>query len=52
MVQILENRVVDLGLLPDKQQQELQSELRKQLDEAGYVMAAPLSYFVCVPFLI
>jgi hypothetical protein len=35
MVKVLENRVVDLDIMPGKEEQELQSAMRKQLDEAG-----------------
>lgn len=37
MVKVLENQVVDLDLLPGKQQQELKAAAQAHLESAGYI---------------
>lgn len=45
MVKVLENKVVDLDLLPGKEQQELKAQAQAQLDKAGWERGIPLTRF-------
>ena len=42
MVKVLENKVVDLDIMPNQDQQKLMQQAQTQLDSAGYLFPLPL----------
>ena len=47
MVKVLENQIVDLDLLPGKEQQELKHRIQEHLAKTGYVLYGSFICFVC-----
>lgn len=50
MVKVLENQIVDLDLLPGKEQQELKAKIQAQIDAQGGVVSYVLFFFFLSPF--
>ena len=45
MVKVLENQIIDLDLLPGKEQQELKAQIQEHIAKTGYAQPAPPPFF-------